>query len=94
MGMDSLMAVELATSIEARLDIQLSALALSGGPTIESVVERIQRCCNPSMQPCKRRAVRRLAEQVFRSPPSIAELSAEHAAAIGDRNRRAALRSP
>src|SRR3984957_12805975 len=30
MGMDSLMAVELATSIEARLDIQLSALALSG----------------------------------------------------------------
>jgi phthiocerol/phenolphthiocerol synthesis type-I polyketide synthase C len=43
MGMDSLMAVELATSIEAALDIQLSALALSGGPTIESVVERIIR---------------------------------------------------
>ena len=35
MGMDSLMAVELATSIEARLDIQLSALALNGGPTID-----------------------------------------------------------
>jgi phthiocerol/phenolphthiocerol synthesis type-I polyketide synthase C len=48
MGMDSLMAVELATSIEARLDIQLSALALSGGPTIESVVERITRLLHPA----------------------------------------------
>ncbi len=48
MGMDSLMAVELATSIEARLDIQLSALALSGGPTIESVVERIMRLLHPT----------------------------------------------
>ena len=43
MGMDSLMAVELATSIEARLDIQLSVLTLSGGPTIENIVERISR---------------------------------------------------
>jgi phthiocerol/phenolphthiocerol synthesis type-I polyketide synthase C len=48
MGMDSLMAVELATSIEARLDIQLSALALSGGPTIESVVEKIARLLHTS----------------------------------------------
>jgi phthiocerol/phenolphthiocerol synthesis type-I polyketide synthase C len=48
MGMDSLMAVELATSIEARLDIQLSALALSGGPTIESVVERVIRLLHPA----------------------------------------------
>jgi acyl carrier protein len=47
MGMDSLMAVELATSIEARLDIRISALALSGGPTIESIVERIQRLLQP-----------------------------------------------
>jgi acyl carrier protein len=48
MGMDSLMAVELATSLEARLDIQLSALALSGGPTIESVVERMIRLLHPA----------------------------------------------
>jgi hypothetical protein len=48
MGMDSLMAVELATSIGARLDIQLSALALSGGPTIESVVERVIRLLHPA----------------------------------------------
>jgi acyl transferase domain-containing protein/NADPH:quinone reductase-like Zn-dependent oxidoreductase/acyl carrier protein len=48
MGMDSLMAVELATSIESALDIQLSALALSGGPTIESVVDRIVRLLHPA----------------------------------------------
>jgi acyl carrier protein len=47
MGMDSLMAVELATSIESRLDIRISALALSGGPTIESIVERIERLLQP-----------------------------------------------
>jgi acyl carrier protein len=51
MGMDSLMAVELATSIGTRLDIQLSALALSGGPTIESVVERIVRLVHPGDDP-------------------------------------------
>ena len=48
LGMDSLMAVELATSLEARLDIQLSALALGGSPTIESIVERIVRLLQPS----------------------------------------------
>jgi len=47
MGMDSLMAVELATSIESRLDVRLSALALSGGPTIERIVERIQHLLQP-----------------------------------------------
>jgi acyl carrier protein len=47
MGMDSLMAVELATSIESRLDVRISALALSGGPTIESIVERIERLLQP-----------------------------------------------
>ncbi len=36
-GMDSLMAVELAMSLETRLGIQLSALALGDGPTIERV---------------------------------------------------------
>jgi phthiocerol/phenolphthiocerol synthesis type-I polyketide synthase C len=47
MGMDSLMAVELATSIESRLDVRLSALALSGGPTMESIVQRIQHLLQP-----------------------------------------------
>jgi hypothetical protein len=43
--------VELSTSIERRLDIQLSALALSGGPTIENVVERIVRLMHPADNP-------------------------------------------
>jgi phthiocerol/phenolphthiocerol synthesis type-I polyketide synthase C len=64
MGMDSLMAVELATSIGARLDIQLSALALSGGPTIESVVERVIRLLHP-------------AEEQAAAPPGAATLEAQ-----------------
>ena len=38
-----LIAVELATSIEARLDIRISAPALSGGPTLMSIIERLLR---------------------------------------------------
>jgi phthiocerol/phenolphthiocerol synthesis type-I polyketide synthase C len=49
MGMDSLMAVELATSIEGRLGIQLSALALSDTPTIERIAARIVQ----QLRPCK-----------------------------------------
>ena len=48
MGMDSLMAVELASSIEGRLGIQLSALALSDAPTIERIAARIVRHLQPS----------------------------------------------
>ena len=48
LGMDSLMAVELVTSIEARFDIQMSALALDGGPPIDRIVERIVRLLQPS----------------------------------------------
>jgi phthiocerol/phenolphthiocerol synthesis type-I polyketide synthase C len=47
MGMDSLMAVELATSIEGRLGIQLSALALSNAPTIERIAARIAQQLRP-----------------------------------------------
>jgi phthiocerol/phenolphthiocerol synthesis type-I polyketide synthase C len=83
MGMDSLMAVELATSIEARLDIQLSALALSGGPTIESVVERIVRLLHPSevlAAPDAGNAA--LVEEVlvFVAAQHLGDLSAENAA--------------
>jgi acyl transferase domain-containing protein/NADPH:quinone reductase-like Zn-dependent oxidoreductase/acyl carrier protein/NADP-dependent 3-hydroxy acid dehydrogenase YdfG len=65
MGMDSLMAVELATSIGARLDIQLSALALSGGPTIESVVERVIRLLHPTEGPAAIAADTALEEQLL-----------------------------
>jgi acyl transferase domain-containing protein/NADPH:quinone reductase-like Zn-dependent oxidoreductase/acyl carrier protein/short-subunit dehydrogenase len=51
LGMDSLMAVEIATSIEARLDVKFPALALSGSPTIDSVVERIDRLLHPGEEP-------------------------------------------
>jgi acyl carrier protein len=47
MGMDSLMAVELATSLEVRLGIQLSAMSLSNGPTIERIAARIARQVRP-----------------------------------------------
>jgi NADPH:quinone reductase-like Zn-dependent oxidoreductase/acyl carrier protein len=91
MGMDSLMAVELAASIEARLDIQLSALALSGGPTIESVVERITRLLHPAEGAAStvvghsalEAQVRVIAEQHIAglSAENAAEFSAELAAA-------------
>jgi acyl transferase domain-containing protein/NADPH:quinone reductase-like Zn-dependent oxidoreductase/NADP-dependent 3-hydroxy acid dehydrogenase YdfG/acyl carrier protein len=48
MGMDSLMAVELAASIEGRLGIQLSALALSDAPTIERIAARIVQQLHPN----------------------------------------------
>jgi phthiocerol/phenolphthiocerol synthesis type-I polyketide synthase C len=85
MGMDSLMAVELAASIEARLDIQLSALALGGGPTIESVVERVIRLLHPGEDQAAAAAggagldaqVLAVAEQ------HMGSLTAENAAEIG-----------
>jgi phthiocerol/phenolphthiocerol synthesis type-I polyketide synthase C len=81
MGMDSLMAVELATSIEARLDIRLSALALSGGPTIETIVERIQRLLQPAEGAAEAAPDSGLAAQVSLVVTQHAgELTAEHAA--------------
>ncbi len=47
MGMDSLMAVELAGSIEGRLGVQLSAMALGDAPTIERIAARIVRHLHP-----------------------------------------------
>jgi phthiocerol/phenolphthiocerol synthesis type-I polyketide synthase C len=81
MGMDSLMAVELATSLEARLDIQLSALALSGGPTIESIVERIIRLLHPGEEPAAADAGDALAAQVLEvAARHMGDLSAENVA--------------
>jgi phthiocerol/phenolphthiocerol synthesis type-I polyketide synthase C len=85
MGMDSLMAVELAASIESALDIQLSALALSGGPTIESVVERIVRL----LHPVEGASVEDTADTDHREQVLVAaarhmgDLSAENAAQFG-----------
>jgi phthiocerol/phenolphthiocerol synthesis type-I polyketide synthase C len=85
MGMDSLMAVELATSIESALDIQLSALALSGGPTIESVVDRITRLLHPSEDPAAEGAAAAgLAAQVLAiAAQHVGDLSVAIAAEFG-----------
>jgi hypothetical protein len=82
MGMDSLMAVELATSIGTRLDIQLSALALSGGPTIESVVERVIRLLHPAEdQPAAGAGDAALAAQVLAvAQQHMGDLTVENAA--------------
>jgi NADPH:quinone reductase-like Zn-dependent oxidoreductase/acyl carrier protein/NADP-dependent 3-hydroxy acid dehydrogenase YdfG len=80
MGMDSLMAVELATAIEARLDIRLSALALSGGPTLESVVERIQRLLRTVEGAAEAPDDALAAQMSFVVAQHAEELSAEHAA--------------
>jgi phthiocerol/phenolphthiocerol synthesis type-I polyketide synthase C len=83
MGMDSLMAVELATSIEARLDIRLSALALSGGPTIENIVERVQRLLQPVDGAAEATPDSDFAAQVsLVANQHAGELSAENAAAM------------
>ncbi len=81
MGMDSLMAVELATSIESRLDVRLSALALSGGPTIESIVDRIQHLLQPVDAAAETTPDSALAAQIYLVATQHAgEFSAENAA--------------
>jgi len=50
LGMNSLMAVELAISLEVRLGVQFSAMSISGGPTIETVVERLEHLLQPGSE--------------------------------------------
>jgi hypothetical protein len=85
MGMDSLMAVELATSLEARLDIQLSALALSGGPTIAAVVERIVRLMHPveDTAPASGGTSELAAQALAVAAQHVTDLGVEHAAELG-----------
>ena len=48
MGMDSLMGVELITALDARLGIALPVMAVSEGPTIARLSERIVHQLRPS----------------------------------------------
>ncbi|MDE7064754.1 MAG: SDR family NAD(P)-dependent oxidoreductase, partial [Desulfovibrionaceae bacterium] len=41
MGLDSLMAVELATGLEQRIGVRLSAMMLQDSPTVEQIAERV-----------------------------------------------------
>jgi hypothetical protein len=79
------MAVELATSMEARLGIQLSALALSGGPTIENVVERVLRLLHPAEDNVAqdRRDTELAAQVLVVAAQHMGELSAENATEFG-----------
>jgi hypothetical protein len=80
-----LMAVELATSIESALDIQLSALALSGGPTIESVVDRIVRLLHPAEDAAAAGTAdaERAAQVLIVAAQHMGDLSVEIAAEFG-----------
>jgi len=50
-GMDSLMAVELAMALESRLAIKLPMMALSEGPTVERLVQRLASELRPGSAP-------------------------------------------
>jgi acyl carrier protein len=50
LGMDSLMAVELAASIDLRLGVQFSALSLGDAPTIERIAARIAQQLRPDAE--------------------------------------------
>ena len=50
MGMDSLMAVELSMSLETRVGVQLAALSLSDGPTIERIAARLAQQLRPRIE--------------------------------------------
>jgi NADPH:quinone reductase-like Zn-dependent oxidoreductase/acyl carrier protein len=52
-GMDSLMAVELATSLEGRLGIEVTALTLSDAPTIERIAARVVQYLRPAGPPAE-----------------------------------------
>ncbi|HUE30470.1 MAG TPA: SDR family NAD(P)-dependent oxidoreductase, partial [Verrucomicrobiae bacterium] len=77
-GMDSLMAVELATSLEVRLGVPLSAMSLSDGPTIERIAARIARqVCPGDDLPADSDAEGGLAERVR-------FVAAQHASEVSD----------
>jgi len=48
LGMDSLMAVELATSLESQMGIEISALSLGDAATIERIAARVARQLRPA----------------------------------------------
>jgi phthiocerol/phenolphthiocerol synthesis type-I polyketide synthase C len=77
MGMDSLMAVELATSIEGRLGIQLSALALTDAPTIERIAGQIVQRLRPSSD-----GPQTVPTDDFASSSQVQMIAAQHASEI------------
>jgi phthiocerol/phenolphthiocerol synthesis type-I polyketide synthase C len=77
LGMDSLMAVELAASIEDRLGVRLSALSLGDAPTIERIAARLAQQLRPDREEACAAPVDTLADQVR-------TLAAQHATEVSD----------
>ncbi len=77
-GMDSLMGVELMTSLETNLGLSIPIMALSEGPTISRLAERLAQVIRPSEN----------AEETAESPlaEQARQLAAQHAAEVGEIN--------
>jgi NAD(P)-dependent dehydrogenase (short-subunit alcohol dehydrogenase family)/acyl carrier protein len=76
-GMDSLMGVELMSSLENSLGISIPIMALSEGPTISRLAERLAHAVRPPENAEEAPGVSPLAEQAR-------HLAAQHAAEVGD----------
>jgi hypothetical protein len=76
--MDSLMGVELMTSLETNLGLSIPIMALSEGPTISRLAERLAQVIRPSEN----------AEETAESPlaEQARQLAAQHAAEVGEIN--------
>jgi acyl carrier protein len=92
LGMDSLMAVELASSIEARVGVQLSALSLSDSPTVERIAGRIAQQLRPEEAPAANPAMPvDLVDQVrLVAARHASELTEEEATDFGSEMRETA----
>lgn len=78
LGMDSLMAVELAASIEDRLGLHLSAFSLSDAPTVERIAARLAQQLHPGSEADVAHPARdELAEHVR-------SLAAQHASEVSE----------
>jgi acyl carrier protein len=76
-GMDSLMGVELMSSLENSLGISIPIMALSEGPTISRLAERLAHAVRPPENAEESPEPSALAEQARL-------LAAQHAAEVGD----------
>jgi acyl carrier protein/NAD(P)-dependent dehydrogenase (short-subunit alcohol dehydrogenase family) len=79
-GMDSLMAVELAATLEESLEIKLPMMALSDGPTIQKLAEKIAGMVQgDSVEPSMESSDEELQESLraLAAQHGVAELSAE-----------------
>jgi phthiocerol/phenolphthiocerol synthesis type-I polyketide synthase C len=94
MGLDSLMGVELATAVESRFGIRLSAMALSENPSIHKLAERILALLRGAVENTEQSAATTQVKQVLAfhaveaTDEAIAEFAQElHSTATAKDNR-------